>query len=86
MKHQLVTVGSENLGFGHGSHACPGRFFASNEIKVLLVDMLRRFDISIKKDGGIGERQEGFRSDVFFIPDPSVKVYFKKRSVTLVQQ
>jgi cytochrome P450 len=75
-------VAPENLGFGHGHHACPGRFFASNEIKLVLVDTLRRFDLSLQKDGGVGERPELFQSDIYFIPDPSVKVYYKKRGGT----
>lgn len=30
------TTGREYLAFGHGRNACPGRFFASNEIKLLV--------------------------------------------------
>lgn len=41
---QFVTTGPEHLGFGHGAHACPGRFFASNEIKVALVELLSNYD------------------------------------------
>ncbi|KAL1639239.1 hypothetical protein SLS58_008081 [Diplodia intermedia] len=41
---QLATTSPEHLGFGHGAHACPGRFFAANEIKVLLIFMLIRYD------------------------------------------
>lgn len=29
------TTSTEFLAFGHGKHACPGRFFATNEIKLL---------------------------------------------------
>ncbi|KAL4861664.1 cytochrome P450 [Aspergillus spectabilis] len=32
------------LGFGFGQHACPGRFFALNEIKLVLAQMLLRYD------------------------------------------
>jgi cytochrome P450 len=32
------------LNFGHGNHACPGRFFASNEIKIVLIELLRNWD------------------------------------------
>ncbi|KAG6000439.1 hypothetical protein E4U21_005463 [Claviceps maximensis] len=31
---QLVSVSPEHMGFGYGLHACPGRFFASEEIKL----------------------------------------------------
>ncbi|KAL4744748.1 cytochrome P450 [Aspergillus terricola var. indicus] len=33
------------LGFGFGQHACPGRFFAINEIKLVLAQMLLSYDI-----------------------------------------
>ncbi|KAF5024595.1 hypothetical protein F66182_3358 [Fusarium sp. NRRL 66182] len=40
----LVSTSSTHLGFGHGQHACPGRFFAANEIKVALCHMLIKYD------------------------------------------
>ncbi|KAF4429605.1 gibberellin cluster-C20-oxidase [Fusarium austroafricanum] len=41
---QLVSTGSNHLGFGHGQHSCPGRFFAANEIKVALCHILVKYD------------------------------------------
>ncbi|KAF9875426.1 cytochrome P450 [Colletotrichum karsti] len=41
---QLVSTGPEHLGFGHGKHACPGRFFAANEIKIALVHILLQYE------------------------------------------
>ncbi|MCJ1434735.1 hypothetical protein MMC27_004105 [Xylographa pallens] len=32
-KHQFAMTESTSLNFGHGKYACPGRFFASLEIK-----------------------------------------------------
>ncbi|KAK1561294.1 cytochrome P450 [Colletotrichum navitas] len=40
----LVTTSPTHLGFGHGYYACPGRFFASNELKVALVHLLMKYD------------------------------------------
>ena len=34
------------ISFGLGAHACPGRYFAVNEIKYVLAELLVRFDIS----------------------------------------
>lgn len=36
----LVSIGPSFLGFGLGEHACPGRFFAANEVKVGLTHLL----------------------------------------------
>ncbi len=44
---QFVTVTKENMSFGLGRHACPGRFFAANEIKLILARMLLEFDFSM---------------------------------------
>ncbi|KAF4924062.1 Cytochrome P450 monooxygenase TRI1 [Colletotrichum viniferum] len=41
---QLVSTAPEHLGFGHGKHACPGRFFAANEIKIALVYILLQYE------------------------------------------
>ncbi|KAK1976381.1 cytochrome P450 [Colletotrichum cereale] len=40
----LVSTSPAHLGFGHGQHACPGRFFAGNELKVALSHLLMKFD------------------------------------------
>ena len=43
-KWQLVSTTADPLGFGHGEHACPERFFASNEVKIALVHLLMKYD------------------------------------------
>lgn len=43
-RYQFVTTGYDSLGFGHGIHGCPGRFFASNEIKLMLAHLIMKFD------------------------------------------
>lgn len=35
------------MSFGFGRHACPGRFFAANEIKLILARMLLDYDIKM---------------------------------------
>ncbi|KAL6240828.1 hypothetical protein RBB50_012243 [Rhinocladiella similis] len=34
--------------FGHGRHACPGRFFAANELKLLLAYMLLNYEFEMQ--------------------------------------
>lgn len=45
--YQFVSTSLGSLMFGYGKHACPGRFFAANEIKVLLTKLLMRFDFKL---------------------------------------
>jgi cytochrome P450 len=49
-----VTTTASHMGFGHGQHACPGRFFASNEIKVALCHLLLKYDFALV-DGKVAE-------------------------------
>ncbi|KXJ90272.1 hypothetical protein Micbo1qcDRAFT_164807 [Microdochium bolleyi] len=34
------------MGFSHGSHACPGRFFAANQLKIALSHIALHYDIA----------------------------------------
>lgn len=46
-RNHFVNVNDQNLGFGYGRHACPGRFFANNEIKLILAKLLLEYDIKM---------------------------------------
>jgi cytochrome P450 len=41
----------DSLGFGLGSQACPGRFFAVNQMKLMLSKFLTRWDLTLEKRG-----------------------------------
>jgi cytochrome P450 len=51
--NQFVSVSQNSLTFGYGRHACPGRFFAANEIKMILSNLLRDYEIKLV-DGSTG--------------------------------
>lgn len=74
---QFVTTSPEHLGFGHGTHACPGRFFASNEAKIALAYLLLMYDIRLPD--GVTERPQTFGKDAEFFVDPEVKIMFRRR-------
>jgi len=44
-KHQLVSTSTDYLSFGLGTHACPGRFFAAFEIKMIMMYLLLNYDL-----------------------------------------
>ncbi|PLB47565.1 cytochrome P450 [Aspergillus steynii IBT 23096] len=44
---KFVSPSPEHLGFGLGRHACPGRFFAATEVKIILCHILLKFDIEL---------------------------------------
>ncbi|KAJ6545082.1 cytochrome P450 [Mycena vulgaris] len=41
----LLTTSATWLPFSHGIHACPGRFFAANNLKMILAHLLINYDI-----------------------------------------
>jgi cytochrome P450 len=40
--------------FGYGRHACPGRFFAANEIKMMVANFVLAYDM--RHPEGVTER------------------------------
>ncbi|KAF6819863.1 hypothetical protein CPLU01_12922 [Colletotrichum plurivorum] len=51
--NQLVTVGVLDMAFGYGRHACPSRFLAATELKLIIARALLDFDIKLA-DGTTG--------------------------------
>lgn len=52
--NQMVTTSATALTFGYGRHACPGRFFAANEIKMIVGRAVLDYDF--KNADGTTER------------------------------
>jgi len=47
-KHQAVTTSPKHLAFGLGRHACPGRYFAVNQLKALIAHIIITYDIKVE--------------------------------------
>ena len=81
--HQFVTTSPDSLTFGHGNHACPGRFFASNEIKIVLIELLRSWDFRLKgdaeMDGGEDKRPKNYLNEMEIMPNMAAEVEFRRR-------
>ncbi|KAH9923131.1 cytochrome P450 [Epithele typhae] len=80
-KHQFVNTSPEYLPFGHGRHACPGRFFASNELKVLIAYIILNYDFKLA--AGATTRPENLYIDDSVVPNPTVEIMFRRRESTL---
>lgn len=65
----------ENLAWGYGSHVCPGRYFANNEIKLILARMLLRYNI--RMPGGVNEVMKPQRAGMGFTPDLRKPIEFR---------
>ncbi|CAK7220709.1 hypothetical protein SBRCBS47491_004279 [Sporothrix bragantina] len=75
---QFTTIGDTNMNFGAGKHACPGRFFAGNEIKMMLSYYLINFDMKLK---GGEERPKPMMIMMSKTPNPEGEVLFRRRTV-----
>ncbi|RAH41207.1 cytochrome P450 [Aspergillus brunneoviolaceus CBS 621.78] len=72
---QLTTLRSEHIAFGHGLHACPGRFLAANEIKIALCHLLMKFEWKVA--GEVKPRI--IENGIFLDSDPGVRVLVRRR-------
>ncbi|KAK2608288.1 hypothetical protein N8I77_006906 [Diaporthe amygdali] len=76
--YQFISVTKENMAFGFGKPACPGRFFAATEIKLILIYILQEYDIKIP-DGLEGRYANTVRG-TSITPDFSKKVMIRRRA------
>ncbi|RDH31307.1 cytochrome P450 [Aspergillus welwitschiae] len=75
-RHLFVMTDHNNLAFGYGKFACPGRFYAANEMKMMLALMLICYDIRFP-DGC--RRPRNFTIDSDMYPDPATRLLIRKR-------
>ncbi|KAM5542434.1 hypothetical protein V8D89_003893 [Ganoderma adspersum] len=75
-KHQLVNTSVDFLTFGHGRHACPGRFFAANELKTMMAYLVLNYDIKFAEEG---KRPANLRFGPADLPSHTAQVLFRKR-------
>ncbi|KAL8761588.1 MAG: hypothetical protein Q9184_002296 [Pyrenodesmia sp. 2 TL-2023] len=75
-RHQFATTDVNNLHFGHGKYSCPGRFFAANEIKMILAHMLLMYEFKFPSGQG---RPKNMTAHEYIFPDPEGLIMCKER-------
>lgn len=75
----FVATSPDHLVFGHGKHACPGRFFAGNEVKVVLIYLLMKYDWKFASEG----RKEDVSFGQEMETDPTAKAMIRKRKLDI---
>ncbi|KIJ46006.1 hypothetical protein M422DRAFT_59646 [Sphaerobolus stellatus SS14] len=73
-RHQCVSTSVDFLTFGHGRHACPGRFFAIMEIKTIMAYLLLNYDFKMQKP------PNHVWYGLIFLTDRKAELLFRKRS------
>ena len=74
-RFDMTTTSPQFLAFSHGRHACPGRFFAAAEIKMILAYMIMTYDM--KLIDGVRPPDVVLMNTV--MANPSAKVLFRRR-------
>lgn len=75
----FVSTSPEHLGFGHGSHSCPGRFFAANEVKILLSHLLLKYEWKLPE----GAKPNIINWGVLNAVHPETKLLLRRRQEEL---
>ncbi|KAI1823899.1 cytochrome P450 [Xylaria intraflava] len=76
-----TTVSANNLAFGYGTHACPGRFFAIRLVKMVVLTLLLNYEI--EWDGHVSCRPKPTWIEGQYIPNGSQRVKITKRAMPL---
>ena len=74
--HQFSTTEENILNFGHGKNSCPGRFFASLEIKNILVRLIMDYDFKFVDGSG---RPANVTAHEFIFPNPDSRLLIRQR-------
>lgn len=77
-RHQFTSISDTNMNFGAGKHACPGRFLAGNEVKMVLAYFLINYDVKLREGE---ERPKGMMLMMSKTPDAKAELMFRRRTV-----
>ncbi|GKT72858.1 cytochrome P450 [Colletotrichum tofieldiae] len=77
----FVTTSPEYLPFGHGKHACPGRFLIDFELKMIIAYVLGHYDVEFPPEYD-GKRPENYwLTEACFPPDGArIRIRRKKNA------
>lgn len=74
---QFTSSYAGSLHFGHGKHMCPGRFMGSLISKLLLIEILQRYDLKLSTS----KRPDSIMFFDMDIPDPKYEILFRDRAM-----
>jgi cytochrome P450 len=72
----FVATSREHLAFGLGQHACPGRFFAANALKIALCHLLLKYEWKLLD----GSKPRVWSSGYSRTSDPTMKIMIRRRT------
>ncbi|PWY94780.1 cytochrome P450 [Aspergillus sclerotioniger CBS 115572] len=78
-KDSFVSTSPDYLPFGHGRHACPGRFLVDFELKMIVAYILKHYDIEFPPEYK-GQRPPNRQVAELQAPPAGVKIRVKRRA------
>lgn len=69
---------TSSLAFGYGNQACPGRYFAVNELKLMLARLVAEYDFALPPGA---QRPKSFDIEENIILDKDAKIMMRARKV-----
>ena len=75
MKFDMATTSLQSLAFGHGRHACPGRFLAAVEVKMMIAYIITTYDLKLASD----IRPPDLFLFHLCIPNATAEIFFRRR-------
>ena len=75
----FVSTGSQFLPFGHGKHACPGRYLVDFELKMILAYILLNYEIEFPEEYQGKRPPDRWMAEVLMPPDHA-KIRVRRRA------
>ncbi|KAI0021893.1 cytochrome P450 [Xylariomycetidae sp. FL0641] len=75
-RQAFATTSPDYAAFGHGRHACPGRFFAAAELKLMLAYLVLHYDIDVRP----GTRPRNTWFGINRVPPMTAEIRVRRRS------
>lgn len=75
---RFVSVSVDYLSFGLGRTACPGRFWAANEMKIMFAYLIHTYDIKMEQEGELPKSMWFGTNE---IPNGAANIMLRKRKV-----
>ena len=76
----LVSTSVDHLAFGHGKHACAGRFFVAHETKIALSHLLLKYDWKIAR---VSAGTKPMEIGLVLAADPKAKISIRRRKAEI---
>ncbi|KAI0150983.1 cytochrome P450 [Pestalotiopsis sp. NC0098] len=78
-RSQATSISDDMMPFGNGNHSCPGRFLAVDAIKIIIMNLLYRYDF--KYPEGISSRPANEDGHHTIFPSTTTALLFKEKKI-----